>query len=89
MNDIHMLNAMQEMLYYVMVSVCLVTLPILIVGLVMSIVQAATQINEMTLTFIPKFIVMFLILLLFTPWFMEKLIMLTHQFMDHLPTYIR
>lgn len=89
MTDVHILNAMQEMLYYVMVAVCIVTLPALIVGVVLSILQAATQINEMTLTFIPKFIVMFTLLFLLSPWLLEKLVMITHRFMDNLPAYIR
>ncbi len=40
----------------------------LITGLVVSIFQAATQINEMTLTFIPKLVVMFLVLVILGPW---------------------
>ena len=89
MNDIHMLNAMQEMLYYVMVAVCIVTIPTLIVGVILSIVQAATQINEMTLTFIPKFIVMFTILFILSPWLMEKLVIIMHRYMNNLSSYIR
>lgn len=89
MNDIHMLSAMQEMLYYAMIGVCIVTIPTLIVGIILSIFQAATQINEMTLTFIPKFLLMFLLLFLLSPWLMEKLIMIMHHYMYHLPDYIR
>lgn len=40
----------------------------LVTGLVVSIFQAATQINEMTLTFIPKLVVMFLVLVILGPW---------------------
>ena len=40
----------------------------MLVGLIVSIFQAATQINEQTLTFIPKIIAVFLTLLLFGPW---------------------
>lgn len=89
MNDMHILNAMQEVLYYVVVTVCILTLPVLIVGIIMSIIQAATQINEMTLTFIPKFIVMFSILFIASPWLMTRLILITHKFLNNLPSYIR
>ncbi len=89
MNDMHMLSAMQEMLYYVMVAVCVITIPVLVVGLVISIIQAATQLNEMTMTFIPKFVVMFTLLFLLSPWLMSKLIFLTHKFLMNLPDYIR
>lgn len=43
----------------------------LIVGLVISIFQAATQINEQTLAFIPKIVVVFLTLLIFGPWILR------------------
>ncbi|MBS1210510.1 MAG: flagellar biosynthesis protein FliQ [Proteobacteria bacterium] len=42
-------------------------------GLLISILQAATQINEMTLSFVPKLIVMFLTLLLAGPWMITML----------------
>lgn len=45
----------------------------LIVGLVLSIFQAATQINEMTLTFVPKVMAMFLTLLLAGPWMLTTM----------------
>ena len=89
MNDVHMLNAMQEMLYYVVVAVCIVTVPTLVVGIVLSILQASTQINEMTLTFIPKFILMFLLLFMLGPWLMEKLVLIMQRYMMHLSDYIR
>ncbi|PTN13150.1 flagellar biosynthesis protein FliQ [Nitrosomonas aestuarii] len=40
----------------------------LVTGLIVSIFQAATQINEMTLSFIPKLLVMFLVMVLAGPW---------------------
>ncbi|RDI38534.1 flagellar biosynthetic protein FliQ [Aquicella lusitana] len=89
MNDTHILNAMQQMLYYVVIAVCIITLPVLAISLIMSIIQAATQINEMTLTFIPKFIVMFLLLFILSPWLMQKLILITHHYLDNLALFIR
>lgn len=89
MNDIHMLLALQEMLYHTMVAVCIITLPVLVVGLVISVIQAATQINEMTMTFIPKLIVMFTLLFVFSPWLMSELVVITQNYMNNLPTYIR
>lgn len=89
MSNIHMLIAMQQMLFYTMIAVCMITLPTLIVGLTISIFQAATQINEMTMTFIPKLIVMFTLLFLFSPWLMNKLVVITQDLMTNLPNYIR
>lgn len=89
MNDPFMLLAMKEMLYYTMMTVSLLTVPMLIVGIVFSVIQAATQVNEMTLTFIPKMIVMFTLLLLLTPWLMEHLVNITRNMLTHLPQYLR
>lgn len=89
MHDVHMLIAMQEMLYYVVIGVCILTLPVLVVGLILSIFQAATQINEMTLTFIPKFILMFTLLFALSPWLMSQLVELTRHYLQNLPMYIR
>ena len=46
----------------------------LIIGLVVSIFQAATQINEMTLSFIPKLFGMFLVLIITGPWMIGMLV---------------
>lgn len=46
----------------------------LAVGLVISIFQAATQINEATLSFIPKVIAVFLVLLLVGPWMLQTML---------------
>ena len=46
----------------------------LVIGLFVSIFQAATQINEMTLSFIPKLIGMFVVLIIAGPWMMELLL---------------
>jgi flagellar biosynthetic protein FliQ len=61
----------------------------LVVGLVVSIFQAATQIQEMTLSFIPKIISIFLALLLAFPWIMDKIITYTRDIFLNIPTYIR
>jgi len=43
----------------------------LVVGLIISIFQAATQLNEATLQFVPKLVVMFLVLILVGPWMLQ------------------
>lgn len=88
-NDFHMLTALQEMLYYTVAAVCIITVPTLILGLVLSIFQAATQINEMTITFIPKFVLMFALLFMLSPWLMGKLVFIMQNYLTHLPNYIR
>ncbi|MDQ7833395.1 MAG: flagellar biosynthesis protein FliQ [Desulfovibrionaceae bacterium] len=61
----------------------------LVVGVFVSIMQAATQIQEMTLTFVPKILSMFLALLLAFPWLMDKMVSYTRDLFLNLPNYIR
>jgi len=71
----------------------LVSLPILIFGLVagltVSVFQAATQINEMTLVFIPKMLAVGIAILLFFPWMLQVLISYTQNLFTNLPNLIR
>tara|TARA_R110000868_G_scaffold124843_3_gene329800 strand:+ start:1935 stop:2204 length:270 start_codon:yes stop_codon:yes gene_type:complete len=89
MNDSYILMAMKDMLYYTMIAVSIISVPMLIVGVLFSIIQAATQINEMTITFIPKLLVMFTLLFLLTPWLMESLVTITRNLLTNLPIYLR
>lgn len=61
----------------------------LIVGLTVSIFQAATQIQEMTLTFIPKIVSIFMALLFAFPWIMDKILTYTRELFLNIPNYIR
>ncbi|MDY0389331.1 flagellar biosynthesis protein FliQ [Desulfobulbus oligotrophicus] len=49
----------------------------MVIGLMISIFQAATQINEQTMTFIPKIVAVFITLLIFGPWIMDVLVTFT------------
>ena len=55
----------------------------MVVGLLISIVQAATQINEMTMTFVPKIIAVFLVLVLSLPWAIGNLTSFTTEMFNH------
>ena len=57
-------------------------------GLIISILQAATQINEMTLSFVPKLIVMFLTLILAGPWMITTLTDYIRRLFMSIPTLI-
>jgi flagellar biosynthesis protein FliQ len=60
----------------------------LIVGLLVSILQAATQINEMTLSFIPKILGIFATLLLLGPWMLSTLVDYTQRLLMSIPNVI-
>ena len=70
-----------------------VSLPILsiglVVGILVSLLQAATQIQEMTLTFVPKIVSIFIGLLLLLPWIMHQLTGFTKEIINNLPNYAR
>jgi flagellar biosynthetic protein FliQ len=59
-----------------------VLLPSLAVGLIIAMFQAATQINESTLTFVPKLIIIGLVLLIMGPWMLQ-------MFLDYFQALIR
>jgi flagellar biosynthesis protein FliQ len=71
----------------------LVAMPTLLlglgVGLVISIFQAVTQIQEMTLTFIPKILVILLGLLFFSSWMLQRLMTFAINTFEQIPFYIR
>ncbi|MFE4709696.1 MULTISPECIES: flagellar biosynthesis protein FliQ [Paenibacillus] len=60
----------------------------LAVGLIISIFQATTQIQEQTLAFVPKIVAVMLALLLFGPWIITKLVDFTSQILGNLHMYI-
>lgn len=61
----------------------------LIVGLAVSVFQAVTSIQEMTLSFVPKIIAVFLGLLFFAPWMLEEITAYTARLITNIPMYIR
>lgn len=71
----------------------LVSMPMLglalVVGLIISIFQAVTQIQEMTLTFVPKILIVLLALLFFASWMLEHLMHFTITTIEQIPFYIR
>ena len=61
----------------------------LLVGLLISIFQAVTSIQEMTLSFVPKIVAVLLGFLFFMPWMLEKITTFTIRVIENIPMYIR
>jgi flagellar biosynthetic protein FliQ len=57
----------------------------LVVGLIVSVFQAATQIQEMTLTFVPKMIAVAAAIVLFGPWMLRSMVTFTEKLFVSLP----
>lgn len=60
----------------------------LAVGLIVGVFQAATQINEMTLSFIPKLLGLAAVLLVAGPWMLSQLISYTKQLIESIPSLV-
>ena len=60
----------------------------LVVGMAISIFQAVTQINEQTLSFIPKMVVIILALVLLSPWMMEVMTSFTTDLYGNIPAVV-
>ena len=58
----------------------------LVVGLVVSVFQAATQINEQTMTFVPKIVAVLVSLIIFAPWMIQKLLSFTSNLLAGIAT---
>ncbi len=74
-------------------TLLLVSGPVLLVslvtGLVVSLFQAVTQIQEFTLTFVPKIIAVFVCLFILLPWIAKVLITFTINLFQNIPVYVR
>jgi len=65
-----------------------ILIPILGIGLLVSMFQAATQINEMTLSFVPKLVVMFVTILFAGGWMLGILMDYTSRLIESIPALI-
>jgi flagellar biosynthetic protein FliQ len=61
----------------------------LVVGFLISLLQAVTQIQDFTLTFVPKILAVFLCLFLFLPWMASVLMSFTTRLIENIPMYVR
>ena len=78
----------QKMLEVVTMLAAPLLIPALVIGLVVGMFQAATQINEMTLSFIPKLAVVGVALVVAGPWMLDTLISFTRELYQNIPALI-
>jgi flagellar biosynthetic protein FliQ len=74
MNAQQVLTIGQQALYVMVLLAAPLLITALVVGLVVSVLQAATQINEMTLSFLPKLLARFLVLVAAGPWMLALIV---------------
>lgn len=82
------LTIFQQTLEVLALLIMVVLLPALFVGLLVAMFQAATQINEMTLSFIPKLLVTLAVLLLAGPWMLQLMLDFTTRLFNNIPLLI-
>ncbi len=78
----------QNALWHLTMLLLVILLPALIVGVLVSMFQAATQINEMTLSFIPKLLITLLVIVLAGPWMITLLTEFTLRLFEQIPELI-
>jgi flagellar biosynthesis protein FliQ len=85
MNSTAVISMVREALELMLIISAPLLLTALCAGLVVSIFQAATQINEMTLSFIPKLIAVFVAIVVAGPWMLQLLIDYTQRLLTGIP----
>ena len=80
------LSLVQEAMWITFLVSAPLLLVTLVVGLVIAVLQAATQINEMTLSFIPKLVALFATLVVAGPWMLSILADYTQRLFERIPT---
>jgi len=88
MNPQAVITLGQQAVYMMLMMAAPMLLAALVVGLVVSILQAATQINEMTLSFIPKLIAMMAALVIAGPWMVAFFVDYMRRMFEAIPTAI-
>lgn len=82
------LTLLNNALWITVIVAAPILLSVLVIGVFVGMLQAATQINEMTLSFIPKLIVLFFTLLLAGPWMLKTLTNYATNLITNIPTLL-
>ncbi len=77
MNDAYIINVFREAIFQILKLSAPMLLAALIVGLVISVFQATTQIQEQTLAFVPKVLAIFLVMIVLGPWLLNSIVSFT------------
>jgi flagellar biosynthesis protein FliQ len=88
MNETYVLSLAQQAITITLILAGPVLLVSLLIGSLVSLVQAATQINEVTLTFIPKMIGIILVLLILGSWMLQQILVFTSSLFNSLPNLV-
>lgn len=79
---------LREAIFLIVMIVSIGVLPSLIVGLIVSVFQATTQINEQTLSFLPRLLTTLLAVIIGGPWILKQLIEFFNKILNDIPYLI-
>jgi flagellar biosynthetic protein FliQ len=82
------LDLFRQALWLTATMVGILVVPSLVVGLLVSMFQAATSINEQTLSFLPRLLVMLVTLIVAGPWMVRQLMEFTQSMIQNIPLLI-
>lgn len=82
------LHLFGDALWLVILLVAIVVLPSLLVGLVVAVFQAATQINEQTLSFLPRLLATLAAIMVFGPWMLQRLLEFSERIVYAIPMLV-
>lgn len=88
MSEAYVIDIFRQAIYYILILSAPMLFAALIVGLVISVFQATTQIQEQTLSFVPKVIAIFLVLLIAGPWLLNNIVTFTETLFDAIPNMV-
>jgi len=89
MNEIVIIDIARSALFTIMKTAAPMLIASLLVGLIVSILQTVTSIQEQTLTFVPKLIAVFLVIMLFGGWIMNSLREYTVELFSNFSYYLK
>ena len=82
------IQILQNGLYIILIMSGIIIVPGLMVGLTVAVLQAATQINELSLTFVPKLVATVVVLMLASPWLLSMMLDYTQTLIKNIPSMI-
>lgn len=88
MTEAYVLSLAQQAITITLMLAGPILLVSLLIGSLISLVQAATQINEVTLTFIPKMIGIILVLVILGSWMLQQILVFTSTLFNSLPNLV-
>lgn len=81
-------NIWREAMWLIVLLVAVIVMPSLLVGLVISTFQAATQINEQTLSFLPRLLITLVVIIATGPWLLRRIMEFTEQLVLSIPMLV-